>query len=109
MKESSNDRRQFLKSSGLILAGATIFTGNLVAKPEWVFQEMEEEVSPNEDLMREHGVLKRVLLVYQVVIDRIYSKNDFPPDAVIDSANIIRSFIEDYHEKLEEDYLFPRL
>src|SRR5690606_14943818 len=33
----------------------------------------------------------------------------FPPVAVIDSANIIRNFIEDYHEKLEENYLFPRL
>lgn len=25
-----------------------------------------------------------------------------------DSAKIIRSFIEQYHEKLEEDYIFPR-
>ena len=25
-----------------------------------------------------------------------------------DAAGIIRSFIEDYHEKLEEDFLFPR-
>lgn len=27
---------------------------------------------------------------------------------MIDSEKIIRNFIEDYHEKLEEDYLFPR-
>jgi hemerythrin-like domain-containing protein len=26
----------------------------------------------------------------------------------MDSATIIRNFIEDYHEKLEEDFLFPR-
>jgi hemerythrin-like domain-containing protein len=26
----------------------------------------------------------------------------------MDSAKIIRNFIEDYHEKLEEDFLFPR-
>jgi hemerythrin-like domain-containing protein len=31
-----------------------------------------------------------------------------PPQALLDSANVIRSFIENYHEKLEEDYLFPR-
>ena len=24
------------------------------------------------------------------------------------SAKLIRAFVEDYHEKLEEDYLFPR-
>jgi hemerythrin-like domain-containing protein len=68
----------------------------------------EEDVAPPEDLMREHGVLKRVLLVYEEAIRRIDGKQDLPPDAVRNSATIIRTFIEDYHEKLEEDYLFPR-
>jgi hemerythrin-like domain-containing protein len=68
----------------------------------------EEEVSPAEDLMREHGVLKRVLLVYREAIRRIEAGEDLPGDALADSAKIIRSFIEDYHEKLEEDFLFPR-
>lgn len=68
----------------------------------------EEGVSPPEDLMREHGVLKRVLLVYGEVIRRIEGKRDLPPEAIADSAKIIRNFIEDYHEKLEEDFLFPR-
>jgi hemerythrin-like domain-containing protein len=68
----------------------------------------EQEVSPAEDLMREHGVLKRVLLIYREVIHRIDAKQDFPPDVVTSSAKLIRSFVEDYHEKLEEDHLFPR-
>jgi hemerythrin-like domain-containing protein len=68
----------------------------------------EEEVSPAEDLMREHGVLKRVLLIYTEVMGRIDSQREFPPDVVLSSAKLIRSFVEDYHEKLEEDYLFPR-
>lgn len=68
----------------------------------------EEDVSPPEDLMREHGVLKRVLLIYGEVIRRIEGKQDVPPEAIADSAKIIRTFIEDYHEKLEEDFLFPR-
>jgi hemerythrin-like domain-containing protein len=67
-----------------------------------------EEVSTNEDLMREHGILKRVLLAYDEIIRRIRSSQDFNPQAVIDGATIIRKFIEDYHEKLEEDHLFPR-
>jgi hemerythrin-like domain-containing protein len=71
-------------------------------------KEEEEEVAPPEDLMREHGVLKRVLLVYDEAIRRIDAKQDLPPDAIRNGANIIRTFIEDYHEKLEEDYLFPR-
>jgi hemerythrin-like domain-containing protein len=68
----------------------------------------DEEISPAEDLMREHGILKRVLLIYREAMNRIDSKRDFPPDVVVSSAKLIRSFVEDYHEKLEEDYLFPR-
>ena len=68
----------------------------------------EEEVSPAEDLMREHGVLKRVLLIYREGIRRIDAKQELPPDVMSSSPNLIRKFIEDYHEKLEEEYLFPR-
>ena len=70
--------------------------------------EEEEEVTPSEDLMREHGLLNRVLLVYDEAIRRLDARHDLPPDAVRSGADIIRTFIEDYHEKLEEDYLFPR-
>ncbi len=71
-------------------------------------EEGDEEVTPTEDLMREHGLLKRILLIYDEVDARIAQQKEFPPDAVTNSAKIIRSFIEQYHEKLEEDYLFPR-
>ena len=67
-----------------------------------------EEMPPTEDLMREHGVLKRVLLAYGEVLDRLDKRRDFSPEALADAAGVIRSFIEDYHEKLEEDFLFPR-
>ncbi len=67
-----------------------------------------EEVSPAEDLMREHGVLKRVLLVYRECLRRMGAREELPPEALVNGAGIIRQFIEDYHEKLEEDYLFPR-
>lgn len=68
----------------------------------------EEEVSPAEDLMREHGVLKRALLIYGECIHRLESKKNLPPQVVVGTANLIRQFIEDYHEKLEEEYVFPR-
>jgi hemerythrin-like domain-containing protein len=72
-------------------------------------QEKEQfEVTPAEDLMREHGLLKRILLIYDEVANRVAAKKDFPPSAVMVSAKIIRGFIEEYHEKLEEDHLFPR-
>ena len=71
-------------------------------------KEGEENVSTNEDLMREHGILKRVLIAYDEIIRRVRAGQDFPPQAVTEGATIIRKFIEDYHEKLEEDHLFPR-
>jgi hemerythrin-like domain-containing protein len=70
--------------------------------------EGDEEVTPPEDLMREHGVLKRIMLVYDEILRRMQAKQDFPPQALADAAGMVRSFVEDYHEKLEEDYLFPR-
>jgi hemerythrin-like domain-containing protein len=71
-------------------------------------KEADDDVSTNEDLMREHGILKRVLIAYDEIIRRIRAGQDFPPQAVTDGATIIRKFIEEYHEKLEEDHLFPR-
>ncbi len=67
-----------------------------------------QEISPAEDLMREHGVLKRILLIYGEAIRRINAGEELQPTAVADAAGIIRSFIEDYHERLEEEHLFPR-
>ncbi len=71
-------------------------------------EEGEENVTPAEDLMREHGVLKRVLLVYDEICRRVAKNESFPADAVTAAAEIIRNFIEQYHEKLEEEHLFPR-
>jgi hemerythrin-like domain-containing protein len=108
-----SSRRKFIHQSGLVVATATALhaSGSLLAVGEPAGKKgetEEEEVSPAEDLMREHGVLKRVLLVYGESIRRIETGGELPPDAVAKAARIIREFIEDYHEKLEEDYLFPR-
>jgi hemerythrin-like domain-containing protein len=68
----------------------------------------EGEVSPAEDLMREHGALNRILLIYDEVHLRLSEGRSFDPKVVIASAGLISSFIENYHEKLEEQHLFPR-
>jgi hemerythrin-like domain-containing protein len=68
----------------------------------------KEEVTPPEDLMREHGVLDRVLLVYEAAIRKFASNEDFDPALVTQSAEIVRDFIHHYHEKSEETHVFPR-
>jgi len=69
---------------------------------------VEEEVSPPEDLMREHAALERIMLIYDKATDDLAGGGKFPVTVLAGAAGIVRSFIEDYHEKLEEDYLFPR-
>jgi hemerythrin-like domain-containing protein len=68
----------------------------------------DDDVSPAEDLMREHGLLNRILLVYDEAIRRIEGKAELPPEPLAKAAEIVRRFVEDYHEKLEEEHLFPR-
>jgi len=104
LDESS--RRKFIKAGGIVIASSMIASaGNLFPKEE---EKKDNEVSPPEDLMREHGVLKRILLVYGEALRRMDAKEDLSPEPIAESAKIIRDFVEDYHEKLEENFLFPR-
>lgn len=67
------------------------------------------EVTAAEDLMREHGILRRALLVYRESAIRLrQDAASVPPDVLEKAANLFRVFGEDYHEqKLEEVYIFP--
>jgi len=71
-------------------------------------EEKEKKVSPPEDLMQEHGLLNRILLIYDRYKSNLVNKQSIDPAILLQSAGIIRSFVEDYHEKQEENYLFPR-
>jgi hemerythrin-like domain-containing protein len=70
-----------------------------------------EDVGAVEDLMREHGVIRRVLVVYREAASRLRTKaGAVPPDALQKAAKLMRTFGEDYHEKqLEEANIFPAL
>jgi hemerythrin-like domain-containing protein len=68
----------------------------------------DEGVGPGEDLMREHGVLNRILLIYEEGIRRTQVRGPLPLEALRSAAGLIRRFLEEYHEKLEEEHLFPR-
>jgi hemerythrin-like domain-containing protein len=69
----------------------------------------EPEVTATEDLMREHGILRRVLLVYRETAPRL--RRDaaaLDAAALRDAALLFRAFGEEYHEKLlEEQRIFP--
>ena len=67
------------------------------------------EVTAAEDLMREHGIIRRALLVYQESATRLrQDPASVPPDTLEKVATLVRVFAEDYHEKkLEEVFVFP--
>lgn len=64
-------------------------------------------VTAPEDLMREHGVLNRLMLVYEAAISPPGSEVAGFHEVLHGAASLIRSFIEDYHGMLEEKFLFP--
>ncbi|HEY3253638.1 MAG TPA: hemerythrin domain-containing protein [Polyangiaceae bacterium] len=68
-----------------------------------------EDVSATEDLMREHGVFRRILVVYRLSAAHLRAKPaSVPLDSLQRAAKLMHTFGEEYHEKqLEEAYLFP--
>jgi len=110
-KTSSISRRAVLEigtALGLTLGSAAPVVAGTKPAEKKKQREKEEKIGPGEDLMREHGVLRRVLLVYGEAGRRLEGATEFDVSAVQKSARLIRSFIEDYHEKQEEEVLFPR-
>jgi hemerythrin-like domain-containing protein len=94
-------RRDFL------VAGAVLGLSGVACSAE--NQAAGEDVSALEDLMREHGVLSRILLIYEEAIKRLRTKaaETVPFRIFRAPAALVRKFVEDYHEKLEENYIFP--
>jgi hemerythrin-like domain-containing protein len=117
-------RRQLLLGvsaigAGTVLAGCAMpqnsSSGARNDEPRKEGDESDEaagiEVTATEDLMREHGILRRILLVYSETAMKL--KQDaasVPTDELEKAAQLFRVFGEDYHEKkLEEAYIFPSL
>jgi len=107
-QKNVTDRRNFVKTG--LIAAAGITSINLLAgcKDNDEKEGEGQKVSPPEDLMQEHGLLNRVLLIYDTCRTHLINKETFPKEAISNAAGVIRTFVEDYHEKQEENYLFPR-
>jgi hemerythrin-like domain-containing protein len=107
-------RREFLVGMASVAAGAALAGCGADAAdgrraPADPPKGGEAEVTPGEDLMQEHGVLERILLIYDEAVSRIERGAPLDPAPIASAAAIVRRFIEEYHEKLEERHVFPRL
>jgi hemerythrin-like domain-containing protein len=95
-------------SAGVILLGCNRGEKSPSTKTGGDTKEAEPEVTATEDLMREHGVLRRALLVYQETASKLRNTSTIPSEPLQKTAQLFRAFGEEYHEKkLEETYIFP--
>ncbi|HYZ41658.1 MAG TPA: hemerythrin domain-containing protein [Stellaceae bacterium] len=114
MPDFARRRRRLMLSAGITGAGMLLFPGSFghaIAAEKSTKKGEEKEVGAVEDLMREHGVLRRALLVYIETMPKLRA-NPASVDAaaIARTAKLLRSFGEDYHErKLEEAHIFPAL
>lgn len=109
-----SERRQFLRmaagAGGLALVGCATTGAPRVGHVEPSGHAGgEAEVTPGEDLMQEHGALERILLIYDEAAHRVEAGQELDLRVLASAAGIVRRFVEDYHEKLEEQFVFPRL
>jgi hemerythrin-like domain-containing protein len=70
--------------------------------------ENQAPVTVTEDLMREHGLLERILLIYEAGVRRLGQGEDMDPAMFTAASTLMRDFVHDYHEKGEEEEIFPR-
>jgi hemerythrin-like domain-containing protein len=99
-------RRNFLVTGGVLLAAASLFGAGCSMGPEK--EAMSSTIPPTEDLMREHGVLSRVMLVYDEIARRLRFGEEFPLQVLAEGNDITRRFMQEYHEKNEENHLFNK-
>jgi hemerythrin-like domain-containing protein len=115
------NRRGAAALAAALASGALVRSGVLIVPAEAAPQvrpdarrkaeESAEDVSATEDLMREHGVLRRILIVYGELAGRLRAgARDLDAAALAEAARLFRDFGEQYHERaLEEPYIFPEV
>src|SRR2546430_6374197 len=88
-------KRRLVGTAGLVLLGGLApltFASPAFAEEKTKNGGGEEEVTPPEDLMREHGVLDRVLLIYEAAMRKLAAREDFDAATLTQSAEVVRDF-----------------
>lgn len=94
-----------------IAASAAVTSWAVAVRPALADEAPDTEVAAPvtapEDLMREHGILNRLMLVYEAALAPPASAREHIHEVLHGAASLVRSFIEDYHGMLEEKFVFP--
>ena len=102
--EPRESRRAFLIKNGLLIATASLSGVACMGSPK---QEAKTwKIPPTEDLMRDHGILRRIMLVYDEVARRLKQGEEFPLRVLTEASDIVRRYMQDYHESNEQFHVF---
>src|SRR4030095_5010019 len=101
----SSTRRDFIRTSAIVGTGLVLTNcggGNTANTEEQKKVEtsttpdenkMGGEVTATEDLMREHGILRRALVVYSAAAIKLRANpSSIPPDSLQKTATLFRAF-----------------
>jgi hemerythrin-like domain-containing protein len=110
----SASRRAVMFGGGGLIVGAAAGAGiGLAAAPTSAAVSPAQldavaKITPTtEELMEEHGLLKRIILTYREMLNLFAFGAPVPRAAVQDATQVIQDFIHDFHEPAEEAYVFP--
>lgn len=109
MVPTDPSRRAAFAAVGLVSAGAALSLAGCGRSEPDGDEPPKPDVSATEDLMREHGILRRLLVVYRETAGLVRAgAKTLDLAALGAAADLFRNFGESYHEtKLEEAHVFP--
>jgi hemerythrin-like domain-containing protein len=103
--EGAAGRRHFVTRVAAGGAAALLGCGGREESP----QTHGAVITPAEDLMGEHGIIRRVMVVWGELDGPLRRGESIDAAALASSVDVVQWFIERYHERQEEDEVFPRL
>ena len=105
-------RKAIALAGGLGVAVLPVWSGSVFAVAPYVggggnAEKKAGDLSATETLMHHHGVLRRILNIYAELAQRLQLNGDIDPVALTEAAQLFRDMGEDYHERIEEAFIFP--
>jgi hypothetical protein len=105
--DPEQDNEATFSRRALVATGTRVAALAAKAMANQVAYSADEGVTAPEDLMKEHGVLDRCLLVYEEAVRRVQAKQEIPSQVFHQTADLVRRLVDGYHERNEEKYIFP--
>jgi len=100
-------RRWLIATTGaLLLATPALAQNRRQATPKT--KATEGGITATERLMRDSGVLLRILSIYEAGGRRLGGGEDIEATIFTQAAETMRDFVHTYHEKQEDEQVFPR-